>query len=62
MESMRQLAAQLAAAERAALIHDPGRVSSHLGGMLTDAYGRNHNYLRISLTERCGLTTRNGIR
>lgn len=64
---MRQLAAQLAEAERVALEADEtiaaegasraSTVSSdthcnHNRSMLSDTYGRHHNYLRISLTER----------
>lgn len=26
-----------------------------VGDVLTDSFGRHHNYLRISLTERCNL-------
>ncbi|XP_050438739.1 molybdenum cofactor biosynthesis protein 1 isoform X2 [Adelges cooleyi] len=29
--------------------------SSHLMNVLTDSFGRKHNYLRVSLTERCNL-------
>lgn len=59
---MRELSAQLVAAERVALeAEQAARVRYGTGvdntslretGMLTDTYGRHHNYLRISLTER----------
>lgn len=62
VESMRQLSAQLAEAERVALDAERiarlgdgsgmGTMSPHQHGMLTDTHGRHHNYLRISLTER----------
>lgn len=67
VESMRQLAAQLAEAERVALEADKtiaaadasrtptvssDTTGSHHKSMLSDTYGRHHNYLRISLTER----------
>ncbi|CAM9155376.1 unnamed protein product [Sphacelaria rigidula] len=62
---MRQLSAQLAEAERVALDAERiarlgdgsgmGTMSPHQHGMLTDTHGRHHNYLRISLTERCNL-------
>ena len=29
--------------------------SQELSDFLTDTFGRHHNYLRISLTERCNL-------
>ncbi len=59
---MRQLATQLADAQRVAqeaeatlasrdggVIRTPTR---HENSMLSDMHGRHHNYLRISLTER----------
>lgn len=62
VESMRQLAAQLADAERVAreaeaslASHANGVVrtpTGHENSMLSDMHGRHHNYLRISLTER----------
>lgn len=67
VESMRQLAAQLAEAERVGLEADKTIAAanasrtptvssdtrgSHQRSMLSDTYGRHHNYLRISLTER----------
>lgn len=64
VEAMRQLSAQLAEAERKAIdaarmarLADGtgvGSISPSHNGMLTDTYGRHHNYLRISLTERYG--------
>lgn len=62
VESMRQLAAQLAEAERiaqeaeatlASRAEGIGRTAPGLeNNMLSDMHGRHHNYLRISLTER----------
>lgn len=61
VESMRQLSAQLADAERVAfeasatlkkLSKGNIRRSGHGVSMLSDMHGRHHNYLRISLTER----------
>ncbi|CBJ29460.1 conserved unknown protein [Ectocarpus siliculosus] len=62
---MRQLAAQLADAERVAREAETmlarrteGAVRpppGHEHSMLSDTHGRHHNYLRISLTERCNL-------
>ena len=59
---MRQLAAQLAEAERVAREAEAtlaGRTDGvfrtpigHENNMLSDMHGRHHNYLRISLTER----------
>lgn len=59
---MRQLAAQLADAERVAREAETllarrteGAVRpppGHEHSMLSDTHGRHHNYLRISLTER----------
>lgn len=61
---MRELSAQLLAAERVALeAEQAARVTSSYGtgmdstslretSILTDTHGRHHNYLRISLTER----------
>lgn len=63
VESMRELSAQLANAERVALEAEATLASAAEGGvcrpvasntsMLSDMHGRHHNYLRISLTERC---------
>lgn len=63
VESMRQLSAQLADAERVALEAEAALASITEDGvrrpvapttsMLSDMHGRHHNYLRISLTERC---------
>lgn len=58
IESMRRLSAQLKEAERAVSVHGGERARSHENEMLTDTYGRHHNYLRISLTERCEVDTR----
>eukprot|EP00904_Undaria_pinnatifida_P005026 jgi/Undpi1/1653/HiC_scaffold_11.g05043.m1 len=62
---MRQLSAQLADAERvasdaeAALANRTNgavrNTAGHEASMLSDMHGRHHNYLRISLTERCNL-------
>lgn len=62
VESMRQLAAQLADAERVAQEAEATLASradgnsrtptGHENSMLSDMHGRHHNYLRISLTER----------
>lgn len=58
---MRQLAAQLAEAERVAREAEATLASRTDGvfrtaigheNMLSDMHGRHHNYLRISLTER----------
>lgn len=64
VESMRQLAGQLADAERVArdaqatlISRSEGTLRTpavHDNSMLSDMHGRRHNYLRISLTERCG--------
>ena len=34
---------------------NPLPYSQELSDFLTDTFGRHHNYLRISLTERCNL-------
>lgn len=62
VESMRQLAGQLADAERVAREAEATITSREDGNvrtpavqensMLSDMHGRHHNYLRISLTER----------
>lgn len=62
VESMRQLAGQLADAERVAREAEATLTSRadgvirpltvHENSMLSDMHGRHHNYLRISLTER----------
>ncbi|CAM9159213.1 unnamed protein product [Ascophyllum nodosum] len=60
VESMRKLAAELAEAERVAQEAETKFANlkadaSHKRSMLLDTHGRYHNYLRISLTERCNL-------
>ena len=60
---MRQLSAQLADAERFAFEAEAAlatrtagavrKTAGHEVSMLSDMHGRHHNYLRISLTERC---------
>lgn len=62
VESMRQLAAQLAEAGRVAAEAEAAlpnaasgatrRLADRETSMLSDMHGRHHNYLRISLTER----------
>ncbi|CAM9326602.1 unnamed protein product [Discosporangium mesarthrocarpum] len=56
MEAMSELAAHLSKADvmkgRATRESVP---STQVSSMLTDSHGRFHNYLRISLTERCNL-------
>ncbi|CAM9129802.1 unnamed protein product [Choristocarpus tenellus] len=55
IEAMRTLAARLREAETAKNRAAEGLVNSANTSMLSDSYGRFHNYLRISLTERCNL-------